>query len=44
MRFSKFVIPLVAALALAFAGGASAFVVSHAGTNVVQAQPPPRAY
>ena len=41
MRFSKFVIPLVAALALAFAGGASAFVVSDAGTNVVQTQPRP---
>ena len=41
MRFLKFVIPLVAALALAFAGGASAFVVSDAGTNVVQTQPRP---
>ena len=37
----KYVIPLVAALALVVAGAASAFVISHASSNVVQAQPPP---
>jgi hypothetical protein len=38
---SKFVMPLVAVLALVIAGGASAFVVSHASSDVVQPQPPP---
>lgn len=40
-RFSKYVAPLVAAVALAMAGAASAFVVSHASSKVVQPQPPP---
>ena len=33
--------PLVAVLALVIAGGASAFVISHASSRVVQRQPPP---
>jgi hypothetical protein len=41
MRFSKYVTPLVAVLALVGASGASAFVVSHASSRVVQSQPPP---
>jgi hypothetical protein len=41
MRWFKYVIPLIALLALVGAGGASAFAVSHAGTNAVQTQPPP---
>ena len=41
LRYSKYVVPLVAALALVIAGGASAFVVSHASSHVVQPQPPP---
>jgi hypothetical protein len=41
LRCSKYVVLLVAALALVIAGGASAFVVSHASSHVVQPQPPP---
>lgn len=41
MRCWKYVVPLVAILALAVAGGASAFVISHTSSKVVQAQPPP---
>ena len=37
----KYVVPLVALLALVSAGGASAFVISHASSHVVQPQPPP---
>jgi hypothetical protein len=40
MRWFRYVIPLVALVALVVAGGASAFAVSHAGTNIVQSQPP----
>lgn len=40
MRHSRYVIPLVVLVALFAAGGASAFVVSHAGSGVVQPQPP----
>jgi Protein of unknown function (DUF3761) len=38
---SKCVLPLVVVLSLLAAGAASAFVVSHASSKVVQAQPPP---
>ena len=38
---SKYVMALVAVLALVIAGGASAFVISHASSHVVQPQPPP---
>jgi hypothetical protein len=38
---SKYAMPLVAALALVMAGGASAFLISHASNRVVQPQPPP---
>jgi len=41
MPCSKYVVPLVAVLALVLTGGASAFVVSHASTHVVQPQPAP---
>src|SRR5664280_396308 len=41
MPRSKYVVPLVAVLALVVAGGASAFAVSHAGSHVVQPQPAP---
>jgi len=41
MPCSKYVMPLVAVLALVIAGGASAFVISHASSRVVQRQPPP---
>jgi hypothetical protein len=41
MPGSKYVVPVVAVLALVVAGGASAFVVSHASSHVVQPQPPP---
>jgi len=41
MPRSKYVVLLVALLALVVAGGASAFVVSHASSHVVQPQPPP---
>src|SRR5437588_6061512 len=41
MPFSKYVMPLVAVLTLVIAGEASAFVVSHASSHVVQPQPPP---
>ena len=40
MRCSKYVVPVVAMLALVIAAGASAFVVSHASSRVVQPQPP----
>jgi hypothetical protein len=40
MRRSKYVILLIAILVLAVAGGASAFVVSHVSSKVVQPQPP----
>lgn len=39
MPRSKHVISLVAVLALAITGGASAFVISHASTHIVQPQP-----
>jgi hypothetical protein len=39
-RCSKYVLPLAAGFALVTAGGASAFVVSHASSLVVQPQPP----
>ena len=38
---SNYVLPLAALLALVIAGGASAFVVSHASSDVVQPQPSP---
>ena len=38
---SNYVLPLAALLALVIASGASAFVVSHASTHVVQPQPSP---
>lgn len=41
MRHSKYVIPVITLLALLAAGAASAFVVSHASSRVVQSQPPP---
>jgi hypothetical protein len=41
MPCSKYVMALVAVLALVIAGGASAFVISHASSHVVQRQPPP---
>jgi hypothetical protein len=41
MRCWKYVIPVVAAVVLAIAGGASAFVISHASSRVVQRQPSP---
>lgn len=41
MRFPKYVSPVVAVATLAMAGAASAFVVSHASSKVVQSQPPP---
>jgi hypothetical protein len=41
MRRSKYVISLIAVLALLVAGGASAFVISHASSKMVQPQPPP---
>ena len=41
MSRSRYVVPLVAVLALVIAGGASAFVVSHASSRIVQPQPPP---
>lgn len=41
MRCSKYVVPVIAVFALVIAGGASAFVVSHASSKVVQSQPPP---
>ena len=41
MRCSKYVVPLVAVLALVVARGASAFVISHASSQVVQPQPRP---
>jgi hypothetical protein len=42
MPRSKYVMALlVAVLALVIAGGASAFVISHASSQVVQRQPPP---
>ena len=41
MRCWKYVTPVVAAFALGIAGGASAFIVSHASSHVVQPQPPP---
>jgi hypothetical protein len=40
MRWSKYVIPLVALVALVVTGGASAFAVSRGATNIVQPQPP----
>lgn len=40
-RRSKYVVPLAAVLALVIAGGASAFVISHASSHVVQPQPRP---
>lgn len=39
MRCYRYVVPLVGAVALAIAGGASAFVVSHASSRLVQPQP-----
>ena len=42
VRCLKYVVSLVAVMALVVAGGASAFVVSHASSHVVQSQPPPR--
>jgi len=41
MKCAKYVVPLIAVFALVIAGGASAFVVSHASSKVVQPQPPP---
>jgi hypothetical protein len=41
MPRSKYVMSVVAVLALVMAGGASAFVISHASRKVVQLQPPP---
>jgi hypothetical protein len=41
MPFSKYVGPLIGLLTLLLAGGASAFVISHASSHVVQSQPPP---
>ncbi len=41
MSRAKCIIPLVVLLALLIAGGASAFVVSHVGSSVVQPQPRP---
>lgn len=38
---SKLIPPLAVVLALVIAGGASAFVISHASSSVVQRQPPP---
>jgi hypothetical protein len=40
-RRSRYVLPLVALFVLVICGGASAFVVSHARSGVVQPQPPP---
>ena len=40
MRWFKYVVAVVAVLALVVAAGASAFVVSHAGSHAVQPQPP----
>ncbi len=40
MRWFKYVVAVVAVLALVVAAGASAFVVSHASSHVVQPQPP----
>jgi hypothetical protein len=40
MRRWKYVVPLVALLTLVVAGAASAFVISHASSKVVQPQPP----
>lgn len=39
MRCYRYVVPLVIAAVLAVAGGASAFVVSHASNRIVQRQP-----
>jgi hypothetical protein len=41
MRRSTYVVPAIAVVALVFASGALAFVISHASTKVVQPQPPP---
>jgi hypothetical protein len=41
MRRPKYVLPLVVLLVLVVSGGASAFVVSHARSDVVQPQPQP---
>jgi hypothetical protein len=41
MRCSKYVVPLVAVFVLVVAAGASAFVVSHVSSKIVQPQPPP---
>jgi hypothetical protein len=41
MLRSKYILPLAVVLALVSAGGASAFVVSHASSRVVQRQPSP---
>jgi hypothetical protein len=41
MRCSKYVLPIAAAFTLVIACGASAFVISHASSGVVQRQPPP---
>ena len=40
MRFSKYVLPVFAAWMLVVAGAASAFVISHASSRIVQRQPP----
>jgi hypothetical protein len=40
MKSARYVVPLVAVFALVIAGGASAFIVSHASSKVVQTQPP----
>jgi hypothetical protein len=42
MRRLHYFPPLIAALTLAVAGGASAFVVSQASSRMVQPQPAPR--
>lgn len=40
-RRVKYIVPLAATLAIVMAGAASAFVISHASSHVVQRQPPP---
>lgn len=42
MRSTRYVVPIVAVLALVVAAGASGFVISHASSRVVQRQPAPR--
>src|SRR5436309_14358341 len=41
VRCSKYAVPLAAVLVLAIASAASAFVISHASSRIVQKQPMP---